>query len=365
MADEIAVGRDAVHPVDRRRHRRAQIGAVVVPVGEPEPGHRSVRPVGGFDFRDPVGRDARRREMFQPVLDPLDPPARLAREHAQHDDIGEDHQLGAEAAAGILRAAVAQGGGADAQGERHHRVHRKRPLEVGQHVEAAGLAAGLGHDGIGFHRRDGIARVADGQFRRALGFGEGRVRVAVHEMAFRDAVGLAARVQDRRVRRARRDRIDGRGQHVIGHFDEVRRVLGAVAVDRGHGDHRLADIAHLVDGKPVIIDRVLEADDHRIGLGRHVRPGHDREDARHGERRAGVDRDDFGMGVGRAHEGGVQRALLHRHIVDEAAFPAQQGTILNPRLATADMAVFRADLFRDGKIGHEVPDRCGERRALR
>ena len=303
--------------------------------------------------------------MLQPVLDPLDRAARLAGEHAQHDDIGEDHQLGAEAAAGILRAAVAQGGGADAQGERHHRVHRKRPLEVGQHVEAAGLAVGLGHDGIGLHRRDGVARIADGQVRRALGFGEGRVRVAVHEVAFRDAVGVAARVQDRGVRRARRDRIDDRGQHVVGHLDEIGRVLRPVAVRRGHGDHRLADVAHLVDGKPVIVDRVLEADDHRIGLGRHVRAGHDRKDARHGKRRAGVDGDDLGMGVGRAHEGGVQRTLLHRHIVDEAALAAQQGAILDPRQAAADMAVFRADLFRDGEIGHEVPGRCGERRALR
>ena len=356
VPDAVAVGGYAVHPVDRRRHRRAQIGAVIVPVGEPQAGDRAVLHVGGLDPGDPVGRDAGGRQMLQPVLDPLHRPPRLAGQHAQHDDIGEDRELGAEAAAGIFRAAVAQGGGADAQGQRHHGVDRKRALKIGQHIEAAGLAVGLRHNGVGFHRRDGIARIADGQFRRGVRLGEGLVRLAMHEMAFRDTVGLAARMQERRLGLRRRYRVDDRRQHLVGHLDEVGGVLGPVAIGRGDRDHRLADIAHLVDREAVIVDRVLEADDHRIGLGRHIRAGHDGENPRHGERFGRVDGDDLGMGVRRADEGGLQGALPDRHIVDEAALAAQQGAVFDPRHAPADMTVFRADLFRDGKVRHSAPD---------
>ena len=154
----------------------------------------------------------------------------------------------------------------------------------------------------------------------------------------------------------RRYRVDDRRQHLVGHLDEVGGVLGPVAIGRGDRDHRLADIAHLVDREAVIVDRVLEADDHRIGLGRHVRAGHDGENPRRGERFGRVDGDDLGMGVRRADEGGLQGALPDRHIVDEAALAAQQGAVFDPRHAPADMTVFRADLFRDGKVRHSAPD---------
>ena len=78
---------------------------------------------------------------------------------------------------------MTQGGGTDAERQRHHRMHGERSLEVGHHVEAVGLFHILRDDGVSLDRRDRVARIADCQFLGVFGFGKGLVRVAMNEIA--------------------------------------------------------------------------------------------------------------------------------------------------------------------------------------
>ena len=48
VLDAVGIGRQAMHAIDRRRHRRAQIGAVVVPVRQPQANDDAVVVIGGF-----------------------------------------------------------------------------------------------------------------------------------------------------------------------------------------------------------------------------------------------------------------------------------------------------------------------------
>ena len=207
IADVIAVGGDAVHPVEGRRHGCAQIGAVVVPVGEPQGGDLAGLGVGRLDLGDAVGRGAGGAQMLQSILNPLDRPLGPAGQNAKHNDVRKNGQLAAEAAAGVLGAAQAQGVGAQAQRPGHDGMQREGALEVGQHVEAAGFGHRFGNHRIGFHGGDGVARVANGQFGAVLGCGERLLRGAVQEVAGGNAIGVSLGMQQRRLRRHRLQRV--------------------------------------------------------------------------------------------------------------------------------------------------------------
>ena len=72
-----------------------------------------------------------------------------------------------------------------------------------------------------------------------------------------------------------------------------------------------------------------------VAVGDIVRSGKDRQHARLAARRRGVDRDDVGVGVRRAHEH-RERLPLDRHVVGVAALPAHEPQILEARQGSAD-----------------------------
>ena len=122
-------------------------------------------------------------------------------------------------------------------------------------------------------------------------------------------------------------------QHVVVDADPVDGVLGDVAVDRHDHRDRLADVVDLVAGQGVLGAAVGERgvrDQQRQRLGH--RPdevlvgvdGHDPLDVEDG---VDVDREDPGVGVRAAQDGGVQRA--GHQVVGVLALPAQQPVVLD------------------------------------
>ena len=210
MLDGIGVRGEAVHAIDRGRHGRAQISAVIVPMGEPQRAHHPSIVVGCCNARNAVWSCARGGEMLQPVLDPFDRAPRNPRSDAQHHDVWKQGELGAEAAAGVRRTAVAQPAAWNAQRTRHHGVKRKRSLKIGNDIIAAAIGQMLGYNCISFHGRDGIARVADGDLGVPLRPREDIRGVAVAKLAVGDDIAAYGRMQDGCVCCCRSDRIDDR-----------------------------------------------------------------------------------------------------------------------------------------------------------
>jgi hypothetical protein len=82
-----------MHAVDGRRHRRAQIGAVVVPVRQPQRADDALIVVGRLHARDAVRRSAGGRQMLEPILDPFDRPPGDPGADAEDDDVWEQSEL--------------------------------------------------------------------------------------------------------------------------------------------------------------------------------------------------------------------------------------------------------------------------------
>ena len=162
---------------------------------------------------------------------------------------------------------------------------------------------------------------------RMIGAGEGFRGVAIREVAHRDFVGLRFRMQQQRGAAACRDRIEHRFERLVIDLDQFGSVLGDIAAIRHHQRHRLADIAHPLDGERPLVHRRLHRGEEWIGELAHLLPGDHRPDAGmiHGFRR--VDTFDVGMGVGRPDHMGMQRADRHRQIVGIAPAPGQQRRI--------------------------------------
>ncbi len=59
-----------------------------------------------------------------------------------------------------------------------------------------------------------------------------------------------------------------------------------------------------------------------------------RDDAARLHRPGDVDRDNIGMSVRRAQDGGVQRARANAEIIDEASAPGEKRSILDARQST-------------------------------
>ncbi len=137
--------------------------------------------------------------------------------------------------------------------------------------------------------------------------------------------------------------IAGGGEHLVVDRDRGGGVFGEIAIVRDHHRDGLADIADLAAR-----ERMLGAQRrdggighrHRQALGgeaaRHVPRGEHRMDARHRQRRRGVDRADPGMGVRAAHERRMKHAR-QLQVVDKARPPGEQGGIFDPRHAGAEL----------------------------
>jgi hypothetical protein len=152
----------------------------------------------------------------------------------------------------------------------------------------------------------------------------------------RDDVVGRLRPHHRRARLCGLDRVDHRGQHLVIDHDRLGRVLRQHARARDHGRDRLAGKAHhLVREQTARRHRhrlaVLSLEDRkrRDGadiVGDQVCAGIDRLDTRHLAGCLGINRNDFGVGMGRAQHMQPQRALL-RPVVDELSLPGEQSLI--------------------------------------
>ena len=156
----------------------------------------------------------------------------------------------------------------------------------------------------------------------------------------------------------RGERIDDGRQRLVVDLDQFERVFGEIAVARDHDRDRLADIAHAVDGNRPAFDRRLHADHQRGGQLRHFGGGDDGGDARRAPRRLGVDGADFGVGVRRAQDRGVQRAGRNADVVDIAPAPGEKRQVLDPLDRLADQLLSPA-LDKRNVSRHTAPRQTG------
>ena len=122
ILDVVGTGHVAVHPVERSRLRRAQMGTAILDLIPIKCGDPAIRLNRRFNPGLPIGRRNAGRQMLQPVLDPLDRRARDARGDACENHVGKDALLDSERATGIGRCAQPQPVARHVQRPGHHRV---------------------------------------------------------------------------------------------------------------------------------------------------------------------------------------------------------------------------------------------------
>jgi hypothetical protein len=346
----IGAGHGAVHAVERSGHGRAQEGAVILEIVEAQRRHAAIARHCGLDRGDAVGARACGLQVFETVLDPFHRPADDAGGEAHEDDVGKDGELDAEAAAARGRRAQAELGAGHAQRARHHRMDRERSLEIGENVIAPFRRQMLRDDDETLHRREGIARIFDGERDARRGAGEGAIGIAIAEVPGRDLVGAGFGMDEHGVLGRRRARIDHRRQRRVVDRDQLGRVFGAIAVVGDDERHRLADIAHPPDRERPLRHRRLERDEKRVGERPHILARDDGVYPRQRARSRGVNAADLGMRVRRAHDMGMERVAADRNVVDIAPAPHQQRAVLDaphrpaeePRRFRWDIGVFAA-----------------------
>ena len=327
VRDVVGPGHRAVHPVERRRLRRLDVGAAVLELPVAERRHPPVGHDGGLQPGFAVGGGAGGGQVFQPVLDPFHRPAGKPGDRGHQHDIGREPLLDAEAAAGVGRGAQAQPVGRHAQGRRHHRMQRERPLEGRRHLIGAGVGVPGGDQPETLDGRHRAARIAHLDGEAAVGGGEGAFRVAVGKAPPVREIGAGGLVQQRRTFRYRRRGRDDGGKRLVLDLHQLQRILGPVAVLRQHDRDRLARIAHLVGRDREVAHGRAQRRDEGPEAGGDVRP---REQA-HALRRG--DGAEPRMGVGRAQDRGMERARRHGQVVDEPPPAAEQRRVLHPLAA--------------------------------
>lgn len=336
VAYVVGAGQVAVHAIERRGLRRAQVSAAILDLVPVECEDLSVGSDRRRQGRRAVGRRHRRGEMFEPVLDPFDRTLRDARGSSDQHDVWKHALLDAKAAAGIRRRAQPQAIALYFQRAGDHGVDAERTLKIGQHL--IGILAGIvrGDDAIGLDRRAGVAGIAnvDGETMRRVR--KGLLGVAIAEGAIAGEVAGKAVMQHGRARRECTERIDDGAARTIFDVDELRRILGAGAVDRHDDRNGFADIAHAIDRDRPALDRCLHADDEAVGDGLDVTADQNRRNTREAPGSFNVDGKDVGMRVRRAQDRRVQRAGRDAEIVDEAAAAREQRGVLDALDRTPD-----------------------------
>ena len=137
--------------------------------------------------------------------------------------------------------------------------------------------------------------------------------------------------------------------------DVIHRVLGEVAIFGDDDRHCLADEPHSVGCQRPLVHRLTQHDDEWIGVRFDIATGQHRDHAgpRCGLR--GVDGQNFGMGVGRTQDGGVQGPRSDRQVICVIAAAGQQCGILDPLDRTAEPTLFRCR-FRRWRGGRDHRD---------
>ena len=319
-----------------------------------------------------MGDDVARRivgeECFAAIADPFHRPPDAARRPDHGDLLGIEIETRSE-------------GAADIRTDRAHAL--RRHLETAGHVVAQAMGALASRDqGVALtvvaadrrarlHEGAERALAADGLLHHQVGARErGLDRGAIAECIVEREIARRLRPQRRRAIGERFLDAGDRRQHAV--LDRDR--LGAIARSgerlRHHHRHHLADIAHTADRKRKLVEvenfafrrrrkggnldvvgirRVGMMRDTDVAVGDIVRSGKDRQDARLAKRRRGVDRDDVGVSVRRAHER-RERLPLDRHVVGIAALPAHEPQILEARQGSADERTAPRNPLRRGVV---------------
>ena len=277
-------------------------------------------------------------QVLAPVLDPFHRPSEPQRGEADQHVLGVELAADAEAAADMAFEQVHSRGAAT----EHARDAGAIP------VRHLGGAIKLEHIAGGVVARDGAARLQ----RHAGMPSDGKIE-------FNDDSGVAKRRRDiaiglfhhRRLGRTavlefprRRAGVEDHRQFFDRDCDEIGRVLRHVGVDRKHRRDRLADIAHALPGQNrLAIGRQAldagQAEIDRRNLGDVGRRPHG-DDARHRQRRTGVDRHDAAVGMAGAHHAHVQHAGKG-DIGGEGAAARHQRPVLETGHRTSDEAHVR------------------------
>ena len=259
-----------------------------------------------------------RGELLLAGVFPFHRPAGLQRgEHAQV--FGDHLLLAAEAAA-------------DAFGEHVHvasrqaeqvaelLLHDERRLRAGADMQAAVLVA-PGDRAVGFemdvlHARGGVGPLVHG-----VGLGEAVGDAADLAVDVDVDVAVARRAPCRAApaRPAASPRPDRRrpAESHTRPRAAGRPSSAAASRLRDHGGDTLADEAHdVVEHVGVVrIDQMILVRGRAVEPARHVLPGEDRDDARHGQRRCLCRCEDAGMGVRRAQHLQMQQARRRRRSI--------------------------------------------------
>ena len=135
--------------------------------------------------------------MLQPILDPLDRPAGLARRQSEQDDVRIHALFDTEAAPARWRGDQAELMPFHAERIAGDRVQRERALEIRPDRITAVAGIEVRNDTVGFDRRRVHARIVDLACDDLRRLGELRLRITVLECAFVNDVAAEFLMQHR------------------------------------------------------------------------------------------------------------------------------------------------------------------------
>ncbi len=308
---------------ERARERRHRVRALIEDHADAQTEEATVARDRGVDLEDLVARVAGDHQVLAALLDPLDGPAEELRRRAERNVLAGDLPLRAERAADVARDATDVAVG-DVEQLRHREAERVRALVRDVVGEGAGDRLVVRDAAAGLERRVADAVLDEAARHDEIGAGEHLVdRPPLRGVAVDDVV--APLVEERRRRRVERVlHVDDRSERLVVDLDEVAAVGGGGERLADHDGDRLAHAPHPVGRqRPHRRHREPGRPDDRRRLGHPVELGgrDDRDDARMGPRRCGVDRTDPRVGVRAAHERGVQ----HPGPVDRAGEAVRAG----------------------------------------
>ena len=125
-------------------------------------------------------------------------------------------------------------------------------------------------------------------------------------------------------------------QGLVVHAQQIKRVFRQVPVF-GH-DHRngLPHMPHPVHGQGPVLHGLFDADDEGLGPGLYVRARQDCPHPRERQRRLRVNRQEAGVGMGRAQNRCVQRSGAGAQVIGVGAASIEQGIVFQSLQALAD-----------------------------
>ena len=278
---------------------------------------------------------------FAPARDELDGPAERQRERAGRHVVLVDVDLDAEAAADV--------GGDDpnallAQAEelREHGLHHVRDLGRDPHRERARGGLVVGDQASRLERHARVTARRERAHPHAPGVGEGALDVPGGESRLVEDVVAELGMDQGRAGRHRALRREHRGQRLVLHLDQRRRVVGRRPALGGDRNDRLADVAHAIDGERAHgarLHALVVEEDAAIGLAQRGDgvAGQHADDPGRPARAVELDVDEPRVGVDAPNEGGVDHPR-QRHVVDVTAAAGQQAGVVAAFDARSDSA---------------------------